>query len=184
MRNCRAAEISSRGGDAGAGFALTGSCQLDRRMQSDRRIVNIALIGFMGTGKTSVGRLVAEQLHFDYLDTDEMIQTATGTDHCGHFQDGRRNSLSRAGRKSRRGTCRADKNRHRHRRRPAGESEKSRQPQNARAGRLPLGVAGKNLGTRAKTSRIVRCCTTRIRRRKSANCSPRASRFTNRPTCC
>ncbi|HZF01823.1 MAG TPA: shikimate kinase [Methylomirabilota bacterium] len=47
-------------------------------MQSDRRIVNIALIGFMGTGKTSVGRLVAEQLHFDYLDTDEMIQTQTG----------------------------------------------------------------------------------------------------------
>jgi shikimate kinase len=47
-------------------------------MQSNRRIVNIALIGFMGTGKTSVGRLVAEQLHFNYLDTDEMIQAATG----------------------------------------------------------------------------------------------------------
>jgi len=47
-------------------------------MQSDRRVVNIALIGFMGTGKTSVGRLVAEQLHFDYLDTDELIQSRTG----------------------------------------------------------------------------------------------------------
>jgi shikimate kinase len=47
-------------------------------MHSDRHIVNLALIGFMGTGKTSVGRLVAEQLHFDYLDTDEMIQSATG----------------------------------------------------------------------------------------------------------
>jgi shikimate kinase len=47
-------------------------------MHSDRRIVNLALIGFMGTGKTSVGRLIAEQLHFDYLDTDEMIQTHTG----------------------------------------------------------------------------------------------------------
>lgn len=47
-------------------------------MQSNRRIVNIALIGFMGTGKTSVGRLVADQLHFHYLDTDEMIQAATG----------------------------------------------------------------------------------------------------------
>lgn len=47
-------------------------------MQNNRRMVNIALIGFMGTGKTSVGRLVAEQLHFEYLDTDEMIQTATG----------------------------------------------------------------------------------------------------------
>jgi len=47
-------------------------------MQKNRHIVNIALIGFMGTGKTSVGRLVAEQLHFEYLDTDEMIQSATG----------------------------------------------------------------------------------------------------------
>jgi shikimate kinase len=47
-------------------------------MQRDRRIVNLALIGFMGTGKTSVGRLVAEQLNFDYLDTDEMIQSAIG----------------------------------------------------------------------------------------------------------
>ena len=47
-------------------------------MQTDRHLVNIALIGFMGTGKTSVGRLVADQLRFDYLDTDELIQTATG----------------------------------------------------------------------------------------------------------
>jgi shikimate kinase len=47
-------------------------------MQSDRRIVNLALIGFMGTGKTSVGRLVAELLNFEYLDTDEMIQSGTG----------------------------------------------------------------------------------------------------------
>jgi shikimate kinase len=47
-------------------------------MQSDRHIVNLALIGFMGAGKTSVGRLVAEQLHLDYLDTDEIIQSATG----------------------------------------------------------------------------------------------------------
>jgi shikimate kinase len=47
-------------------------------MQNGRHIVNLALIGFMGTGKTSVGRLAAEQLHFNYLDTDELIQTHTG----------------------------------------------------------------------------------------------------------
>jgi shikimate kinase len=47
-------------------------------VHNDRRLVNIALIGFMGTGKTSVGRLVAEQLRFDYLDTDELIQEQTG----------------------------------------------------------------------------------------------------------
>jgi shikimate kinase len=47
-------------------------------VHSDRRIVNIALIGFMGAGKTSVGRLVADQLHFEHHDTDEIIQARTG----------------------------------------------------------------------------------------------------------
>ncbi len=49
-------------------------------MQSEprRQPANLALIGFMGTGKTSVGRLLAEQLHFQFLDTDEMIQSRTG----------------------------------------------------------------------------------------------------------
>lgn len=54
-----------------------GLCQVEG-MQNGRHIVNLALIGFMGTGKTSVARLVAEQLHFNYLDTDELIQTHTG----------------------------------------------------------------------------------------------------------
>jgi shikimate kinase len=47
-------------------------------MHSDRHIANLALIGFMGTGKTAVGRLVAEQMGFEFLDTDELIQTRTG----------------------------------------------------------------------------------------------------------
>jgi shikimate kinase len=47
-------------------------------VNNDRQLANIALIGFMGTGKTSVGRLVAEQLRFEYLDTDEVIQAETG----------------------------------------------------------------------------------------------------------
>lgn len=47
-------------------------------MHSDRQIFNLALIGFMGTGKTSVGRLVAEMLNFEFVDTDEQIQAKTG----------------------------------------------------------------------------------------------------------
>jgi shikimate kinase len=43
-----------------------------------RRFTNIALIGFMGTGKTTVGRLLAEQLKFDFLDTDALIEERTG----------------------------------------------------------------------------------------------------------
>ena len=47
-------------------------------MHSDRHPPNLALIGFMGTGKTSVGRLVAEYLGFEFLDTDEIIQSRAG----------------------------------------------------------------------------------------------------------
>ena len=32
----------------------------------------------MGTGKSSVGRLIAEQLHFTFLDTDELIVAQVG----------------------------------------------------------------------------------------------------------
>jgi shikimate kinase len=47
-------------------------------MTAPRNIRNIALCGFMGTGKSSVGRLVAEQLHFAYLDTDTVIEARAG----------------------------------------------------------------------------------------------------------
>jgi shikimate kinase len=47
-------------------------------MHNDRQPVNLALIGFMGTGKTSVGRLVADLLYFEFLDTDDLIQSRTG----------------------------------------------------------------------------------------------------------
>jgi len=44
-------------------------------MSSPRQINNIALIGFMGTGKSTVGHLVAEHLNFEFLDTDEAIES-------------------------------------------------------------------------------------------------------------
>jgi shikimate kinase len=47
-------------------------------MTSQRHIRNLILIGFMGTGKSSVGRLVARQLHFDFVDTDELIERHAG----------------------------------------------------------------------------------------------------------
>jgi shikimate kinase len=43
-----------------------------------RKIQNIALIGFMGTGKSSVGQIVAGQLHFTFLDTDHVIESRAG----------------------------------------------------------------------------------------------------------
>lgn len=47
-------------------------------MIAGRNIVNLALIGFMGTGKSTVGHLVADQLRFEFLDTDHLIETRTG----------------------------------------------------------------------------------------------------------
>ncbi len=36
---------------------------------------NIILTGFMGSGKTSVGKLLSEKLNYDFKDTDEMIES-------------------------------------------------------------------------------------------------------------
>jgi shikimate kinase len=47
-------------------------------MTGTRVIHNLALIGFMGSGKSSVGRLVADVLHFTYLDTDHVIEARAG----------------------------------------------------------------------------------------------------------
>ena len=47
-------------------------------MSTTRHIQNIALIGFMGTGKSSVGQIVAQQLHFAFLDTDHAIEVRAG----------------------------------------------------------------------------------------------------------
>lgn len=47
-------------------------------MTGHRQIHNLALIGFMGTGKSSVGRFAAAQLHYDFVDTDELIERRAG----------------------------------------------------------------------------------------------------------
>lgn len=39
---------------------------------------NIVLVGFMGTGKSAVGKLLAERLAFWFLDMDELIEARAG----------------------------------------------------------------------------------------------------------
>src|SRR5947199_9619865 len=56
-------------------------------MTSGRVIHNLAHIGFMGTGKSSVGQLVAAQLHFRFADTDELIEARTGRTISALFAD-------------------------------------------------------------------------------------------------
>src|SRR5262245_1884073 len=47
-------------------------------MSGPRQIHNLALIGFMGTGKSSVGRLLATTLRFELIDTDHLIEQRAG----------------------------------------------------------------------------------------------------------
>ncbi|HEX8312828.1 MAG TPA: shikimate kinase [Chthoniobacteraceae bacterium] len=63
---------------------------------------NVVLIGFMGTGKSSIGRLLAARLRFKFVDTDQMIVEKAGceipqifADHGeAHFRDMETEALS------------------------------------------------------------------------------------------
>jgi shikimate kinase len=48
-------------------------------MTSERALRNLALIGFMGAGKSSAGRLAADILRFTFLDTDRVIEARAGS---------------------------------------------------------------------------------------------------------
>ena len=43
-----------------------------------KRRPNIVLVGFMGTGKTSIGKRLAKQLRMCYVDTDDIIERDSG----------------------------------------------------------------------------------------------------------
>ena len=53
--------------------------KLSRRLQSKQLFpFNIVLIGFMGSGKTSVGEQLSQLLEMNYVDTDNLIEDKTG----------------------------------------------------------------------------------------------------------
>ncbi len=53
--------------------------KISRRLQSNKLFpFNIVLIGFMGSGKSSVGKELSSLLEMDYLDTDQLISERTG----------------------------------------------------------------------------------------------------------
>lgn len=45
---------------------------------ASRSIRNLALVGFMGTGKSSTGHVLADLLRFEFLDTDTLIEAKVG----------------------------------------------------------------------------------------------------------
>jgi|SRR5688572_15640838 len=50
-------------------------------------MVRIYLIGFMGTGKTTLGHHVATKLDVPFVDTDQMIESKTGLPITAFFED-------------------------------------------------------------------------------------------------
>lgn len=49
---------------------------MDDVTTSDRH--NLVLTGFMGTGKTTIGRILADRLDYEFVDTDELIEERHG----------------------------------------------------------------------------------------------------------
>ena len=48
---------------------------------------NVCLIGYRGTGKTTVGRILAERLGYRYIDTDDEIEKRAGRTIADIFRD-------------------------------------------------------------------------------------------------
>jgi HAD superfamily hydrolase (TIGR01509 family) len=51
---------------------------MERRWEAGRRPARIVLVGMMGSGKTTVGRLLAQRLAVPYVDNDELVVARTG----------------------------------------------------------------------------------------------------------
>ncbi|MDI6756695.1 MAG: shikimate kinase [Endomicrobiia bacterium] len=49
--------------------------------------MNVVLTGFMGAGKTAVGRILAEKLKKEFFDTDEMVERRAGKTISEIFSD-------------------------------------------------------------------------------------------------
>ncbi|HAZ05485.1 MAG TPA: shikimate kinase I, partial [Acetobacterium sp.] len=45
-------------------------------MKTEKKCV--ALIGFMATGKTTIGSLLARELEYDFVDTDALVEAELG----------------------------------------------------------------------------------------------------------
>jgi len=59
-------------------FSYNSTMQNIDTTQPKRRSGNIFLVGMMGAGKTTVGKLLAQQLGKTFIDSDEEIQQRTG----------------------------------------------------------------------------------------------------------
>jgi shikimate kinase len=68
-------------------MAETASVQPALSMKDSAAPESIALIGFMGAGKTTVGRLLAARLGWQFLDLDDLIVVRAGKSISDIFRD-------------------------------------------------------------------------------------------------
>ena len=54
---------------------------------------NVVLVGFMGAGKTTIGKLLAKSMGFSFIDTDEEIEKEEGMSIAQIFEIKERNIL-------------------------------------------------------------------------------------------
>ena len=152
-------------------------------MIAARQIVNLALIGFMGTGKSSVGRCVAEQLHFDFLDTDELIETRAGKTITELFAQNGEPAFRELEHQL------VEQLALRHRTVISTGGGLPVQPDNLESLKrhalvVCLWASPEKIFERVREQATVPCSTTPIRSKKSETCSRRGNHSTNRPTCC
>lgn len=58
---------------------------------------NIYLIGFMGTGKTTVAKALAQKLNMDVMEMDDAIEAARGHGYSAYISAERRGVVSEGG---------------------------------------------------------------------------------------
>lgn len=51
---------------------------MEQQSHQGDQIRNVILTGFMGTGKSTVGRLLAKRLEYEWVDTDDLIESREG----------------------------------------------------------------------------------------------------------
>lgn len=49
--------------------------------------MKIFLVGFMGSGKTTIGRKLAQSLRYDFVDLDKLIENKTGMSIAAYFKE-------------------------------------------------------------------------------------------------
>ena len=76
----RAQRVPTVGEDSARDFSLFTFPTFRQcvRVPNLRSIQNLALVGFMGCGKSTVGRAVAGELGFEFVDTDALVEAEAG----------------------------------------------------------------------------------------------------------